>query len=440
MSPANAAGNIAPDVTLKWRPGRLANQHKVYVSADPNAVINGTVTPYVVSQPSYSPMLELGRTYYWRVDEVNNAETPASWSGDIWSFTVPAYLVVDDFESYNATTKQIYRYWVDGMGYGTAGTPDYYAGNGTGAEIGDLTTASYMELTTRHGGAQALPYKYNNAKAGAQPYSESTLAIGKNWTSGAPQTLVVWFYGDLANASEKMYAKVNSTKIVYTGANADLKMPRWTQWNVDLSTIAASVLQNVTSLTIGFEKAGAVGGAGKMLFDDIRLYREAPALPTEEVWVEAESGTISAPFATFTELAGAFGGQYVGKADGSGNNSNSAPTDAIATYTFTVSGGVYRLDCRIWCVGGSNAFWLQIPGVVIKTVTGADATLTGGWVDGNNITSGAYWHWAYFVSDDNTGDPIVEFALPAGTYTLKLGNRDDGTMLDAFVITKVRDL
>jgi hypothetical protein len=33
-------------------------------------------------------MLELGKTYYWRVDEVNDSSSPGINKGFIWSFTV----------------------------------------------------------------------------------------------------------------------------------------------------------------------------------------------------------------------------------------------------------------------------------------------------------------------------------------------------------------
>ena len=60
-------------------------------------------------------LYELGQTYYWRIDEVND---PNIWPGNIWSFTTRNYLVVDDFESYtNSDPNIIYKTWKDGLGY-----------------------------------------------------------------------------------------------------------------------------------------------------------------------------------------------------------------------------------------------------------------------------------------------------------------------------------
>ena len=46
---------------------------------------------------SYQPAtpLEYGKTYYWRVDEVNAAPSTAVFKGDVWSFTVEPYCLSD---------------------------------------------------------------------------------------------------------------------------------------------------------------------------------------------------------------------------------------------------------------------------------------------------------------------------------------------------------
>jgi hypothetical protein len=88
-------------VTLSWRAGREAASHRVYVSTDQQAVIDGTAVAVSVVNPSHSAALDLSSTYYWRVDEVNDVEAPSTWQGDVWSFSTSEYLAVDDFESYN---------------------------------------------------------------------------------------------------------------------------------------------------------------------------------------------------------------------------------------------------------------------------------------------------------------------------------------------------
>ena len=82
------------DVVLSWRAGRDAAEHKLYLSTDEQAVIGETIDPCTIPaddscRASYAPLsLEYGKTYYWRVNEVNMAEIPTTWQGDVWSFTI----------------------------------------------------------------------------------------------------------------------------------------------------------------------------------------------------------------------------------------------------------------------------------------------------------------------------------------------------------------
>jgi hypothetical protein len=44
-------------------------------------------------------------------------------------------------------------------------------------------------------------------------------------------------------------------------------------------TALGADLSNVTTLTVGFERAGAIGGTGTVLLDEIRLYPSPPVVP-----------------------------------------------------------------------------------------------------------------------------------------------------------------
>ncbi|MBN1973937.1 MAG: AbfB domain-containing protein [Sedimentisphaerales bacterium] len=437
--PEDEDTGIAVDALLGWKAGRGAAEHNLYIGTDVNAVTEGTASMAVLQDVSYAPVLELARTYYWKVDEVNMAEEYTTWDGPVWSFSTVQSIVVDNFEvGYDdSDANAVWVTWKDGFGNESV----------NGALMGYEFPGPYLS-TTNYNGGHSAPIRYNNTTAS---YSEvkaqsEELPIGTvDWTIGSPTTLVLWIYGDLGNnaATDRLYVKIGSAKILFTG---DISKPRWMQMNIPLSTAGINQ-SNISSITIGLEKIGSAGGTGTVLIDNIRLYREAPALPTEEIWIQAEDAvSITTPFEVFTELEGAMGGQYIGKTNNTGNNTTSSPApDATATYTFTVNGGVYRIDCRIITISNSDGFWIQIPEITdannIKVSTGGNAVLTGGWIDGNNMRPrGTTWHWAYLCSNDNNNEPPVEFILPAGTYTLKLANRDDGTMLDAFVVTKVRDL
>ena len=264
-------GTIATpvDVSLGWRPGREAVKHNVYLSADQQAVIcDGTAPVASVTEASYGPLsLDLGKTYYWRVDEVNEAETPATWQGDIWDFTTQEYFIVDDFESYNdldtedSGSKRIFLTWIDGWEVTTNGSLVGYE------------NPPFCERTIVHGGKQSMPFFYDNSGTARHSEAELTLGPAQDWTQKGVEALSLWLYGDPNNAVDPMYVKVNGSKVVYAGDAADIKQASWQQWNVDLALFGVD-LQNITRLAIGFgdETNPAPGGSGVVYFDDIRLY------------------------------------------------------------------------------------------------------------------------------------------------------------------------
>jgi len=270
--PDSGATDVDLDVVLGFRAGRDAAKHDVYISSDEQAVIDGNAPVTTITETSYDPLtIDLGTTYYWRVDEVNDAETPANWQGDIWSFSTQEFLVVDDFEDYNEFEPfTIYNTWTDGYQNATNGsTIGYILGNPQETEI-------------VHGGEQSVPVMYDNSAASFSEVSVSTdaLAIGRDWTKGGAKTLALWFYGDPANAvTEQMYVKINGSKVLYNGDAADIGKPGWKHWNIELAALGIDP-GNVTQLSIGFERTGASGGSGTVLIDDIRLYPYSPELIT----------------------------------------------------------------------------------------------------------------------------------------------------------------
>jgi len=220
--PASGATNIGLDVTLGWTAGREAGRHDVYLSSDMQAVMDGTAPVTGVTETHYGPVaFDLGTTYYWRVDESNDVETPAVWPGDIWSFRTQEFFVVDDFESYDAADNQIWHSWHDGLGYGTPGTADYFAGNGTGAAVGDETTASFTEETIVHDGSQAMPLSYDNNKPDFAKYSETELKLTatRDWTERGVGELSIWFHGRPASVGSFVEAPVGTYTLAARGAD-----------------------------------------------------------------------------------------------------------------------------------------------------------------------------------------------------------------------------
>jgi len=203
-NPADGQTEVDRNIVLAWLPAETAVLHDVYFGADFNDVNNAdptnTTGVYRGRQDAifYTPdeILQWETTYYWRIDEVNEANPDSPWTGSVWSFTVGNYLVVDDFESYDAGNNQIWYYWRDGLGYGAPDDPNSYAGNRTGSAVG-MDETLMPELMIVHSGVQSMPYSYDNNKEGYAKYSEAemTLDYPRDWTEEDVIELTLWFIG-----------------------------------------------------------------------------------------------------------------------------------------------------------------------------------------------------------------------------------------------------
>ena len=294
-NPADGAVDVSPTQILTWDAGAIAASHEVYFGADADAVMNATKTSpeykgaRALGEESYDPgRLALTTTYYWRIDEVNGVNPDSPWAGNVWSFTTGGFFVIDDFEDYDAGDNQIWYAWHDGLGYGTFGTEPYFAGNGTGAAVGDETTASYCEETIVHGGVKSMPVFYDNNKQGFSKYSEVEFALSeaRDWTDEGFNELSLWFQGVSDNAAEQLYVAVaNRTgqpAVVTHDDPAAAQIGAWTKWIIPLQAFADQGinLTDIDRIMIGFGTRGNLtspGGAGKMYFDDIRLERSKEA-------------------------------------------------------------------------------------------------------------------------------------------------------------------
>ncbi|HUT29409.1 MAG TPA: LamG domain-containing protein [Sedimentisphaerales bacterium] len=94
--PQNDSQNICPDAVLSWTPGDNAadvNGHDVYFGTNYGDVDNADTSTAGIykgrqdgnSYPESGTLaLDLGKTYYWRIDEVNGVDT---WKGSVWQLT-----------------------------------------------------------------------------------------------------------------------------------------------------------------------------------------------------------------------------------------------------------------------------------------------------------------------------------------------------------------
>jgi hypothetical protein len=95
MYPADKATGIPQTATLTWGAGEKATKHDVYFGTDAQAVANATTADKSIYQGqqakdkvTFAPSsLDWNTTYYWRIDEVNDASADSPWKGSVWSFT-----------------------------------------------------------------------------------------------------------------------------------------------------------------------------------------------------------------------------------------------------------------------------------------------------------------------------------------------------------------
>jgi hypothetical protein len=99
-NPADGEFVDATWLTMSWRPGDFAASHDVYMGESFEDVSNGKADTFIGNQTTtdlivgfvgfpFPDGLVPGTTYYWRIDEVNDANSDSPWKGDVWSFTVP---------------------------------------------------------------------------------------------------------------------------------------------------------------------------------------------------------------------------------------------------------------------------------------------------------------------------------------------------------------
>jgi len=178
--------------SLAWSPGDMAAQHGVYFGTDEQAVQSAeaadTTGIYRGQQAgtAYTPAepLEWGQDYFWRIDELNTDGTISR--GGVRAIMVADFRLVDDFESYtdnDTENEAIWQHWIDGFGVPA-----------NGSQVG-YVLPPYAEQTIVNGGAQSMPFSYDNTAGVANSQAELMVTSPHDWSAHGVGVLSLWFRG-----------------------------------------------------------------------------------------------------------------------------------------------------------------------------------------------------------------------------------------------------
>jgi len=256
--PADGAADVDLDTILSWRAGREAAAHDVYLGADLDSLDLVDTTDETTVAPG---TLLLGRTYYWRVDEVNEAASPTTWEGAVWSFSTKEYLTVEDFESYDDEDNRIYDTWLDGWV------------NETGSTVGYLN-APFAERSIVYSGRQSMPLAYDNSLAPFYSEAERDLG-GVDWTVGGADMLRIYVQGSVDNGPGGVYVALEDSAghvaVVTHPDEALLTANTWREWTIPFDDFSGVNLGAVRMIYVGVGDRDnpASGGTGLVFIDDI---------------------------------------------------------------------------------------------------------------------------------------------------------------------------
>jgi len=287
-SPAHLSPYADQAPILTWRAGASATAHDVYFGDDANAVAAADTTTTAIYKgqqaadaTSFDPgPLEWGKTYYWRVDEIN---PDGVLTGPVWSFTTATFLIVDDFESYtNDSPNRVFQTWIDGWGFSQDEFfPQGDPGNGSGAMIGyDPGLGNIMETRIVHGGFQSMPLDYNNVNSPFYSEGIRTWSAPQNWTVNGMNTLMVHVQGQASNAAAVLYVTLKDSTgksaTVSYGDDTAVTSGAWVAWEIPLTNFTGVSATKIKEMTIGVGQRAqpTAGGAGRIFIDDIRAVKK----------------------------------------------------------------------------------------------------------------------------------------------------------------------
>lgn len=293
--PPDKAEDVPIDTVLSWMPRHFGDRYIVHFGEDISDVYPDSDPVLSPEQPQeanfFDPnTLELGKTYHWRIDQVNQADPNHSLRGAPWSFTVEDYSVLDDFESYRQGST-LDNFWILEQG----------------------STWSHIGLSKApdpiHGCQQAMTINYyydDEREAVVSHIFESA----QDWKAKGVKSIELFFRGvEYNNTDAILYVALGDgsveAKIPYEGDMNDIAGETWKPWRVPLNLTSEDIdFTHIESLSIGIQRDPNLPGFstyGTLYIDDIRLY---PARCIEDDRPQGDlNGDCIVDFDDYTELA-----------------------------------------------------------------------------------------------------------------------------------------
>ena len=299
--PPDKAEDVPFDMVLNWVPGQFGDNYNLYFGKDISCIYPDAdpVLKFIsdISVPdsnSFDPNgLEMGKTYYWRIDEVNQNDPNSTLTGAPWRFTVSNHFVLDNFDSYNSENLLGNTWMVENHGYVR------------------LVSAPDPVHSCLH--AMEIGYNYNNTQKTVATYN---FEKPQNWISAGVKSIDLYFYGYENNyPGSLMDIMLNDgndvVKIPYNGDMNDISQETWQLWRINLQSLGLLSdnqeqidLSHIQSFSIVFEKdpnSYQTYGYGTIYFDDVIFYSSRCL---DEDRPEADfNGDCFVDFHDFAELA-----------------------------------------------------------------------------------------------------------------------------------------
>jgi len=202
-------GQVGLGPRLAWTAAASAASHNLYLGKEKDAVsAAGTASPLFRGRQNSSSfslhgLVQPCTPYFWRVDEVETDGTTIH-KGAVWTFTVPGYFVIDEFEHYTDTKgNRLEETWTDG------------SLNHTGARVNLMSNLSAAWSDDTHG-KWSMSLAYDNTKPPQVSEIQREFPREQNWTAAGFDTLSLWFKGDGVS-----FAEASPGTFVLSAAGAD---------------------------------------------------------------------------------------------------------------------------------------------------------------------------------------------------------------------------